>query len=162
MYRTMFIEIAIAVMAAAALFKLLVNPQPAVVTSLEDDTDDWDGPVLPYFDPPLARVSYGTKPGARVFGWPAKGGVYILLASAVELEFLGYGRFKPVPRPDPTDPGTAADEEAHCNKSKPPPVKLDGPGANVVLVLQCGSWVPCGGRASTRGLTRKGKYARDL
>ena len=69
-------------------------------------------------------MSYGTKPGARVFGWPAKGGVYILLASAVEIEFLGYDRFKQVPRPDPTDPDIATDEEAHCSKSKPPLVKL--------------------------------------
>ncbi|KAK3305283.1 uncharacterized protein B0T15DRAFT_398433 [Chaetomium strumarium] len=71
-----------------------------------------------YFDPPLQRVSYGTKPGARVFGWPTKGGVYTMRAATVDLEFLGYGRFEPVLRPDPKDPNTAADEEAHCNKMR--------------------------------------------
>ena len=129
MLRAMLLEIAIAVIAAAALAKLVIDCQPAppaMSTYSESDTEPgWDGPELPYFDPPLERVSYGTKPGARVFGWPAKGGVYILLASAVEIEFLGYDRFKQVPRPDPTDPDTATDEEAHCNKSKPPLVKLD-------------------------------------
>ena len=63
---------------------------------------DVDAPIAPapYFDPPLGRVSYGTKPGALVFGWPAKGGVYILTAaSAVEIEFLGYDQFKPVRTP---------------------------------------------------------------
>lgn len=120
MLMAMLLEIAIAVIAAAALAKLVIDRQPAMSTYSESDTEPgWDGPELPYFDPPLERVSYGIKPGAQVFGWPAKGGVYILLVSAVEVEFLGYDRFEHVPRPDPTDPDTAADEEAHCNKSTP-------------------------------------------
>jgi hypothetical protein len=117
----MFIETAIVVVAAAVLLKLVVKPQPqpqyqpTMTTSLAIDIVE-DG----YLDPPLQRVSYGTRPGARVFGWPAKGGVYTMMAAVVDLEFLGYDRFEPVPRPDPKDPNTAADEEAHCNKSTKP------------------------------------------
>ncbi|KAK4121289.1 hypothetical protein N657DRAFT_665577 [Parathielavia appendiculata] len=65
-----------------------------------------------------ARVSYGTKPGALVLGWPAKGGILVLVASTVEIAFLGYDRFEPVPRPNPTDPDSAADGETHCNKMR--------------------------------------------
>lgn len=71
-------------------------------------------------------MSYDSKPGTLVYGWPAKGGGYIHAApSAVEIESLGYDRFKQVPRPDPTGPDTAADVEVHCNESKPPQVRLD-------------------------------------
>ena len=164
MLRTMLLEIAIAVIAAAALAKLVIDRQPAppaMSTYSESDTEPgWDGPELPYFDQPLERVAYGTKPGARVFGWPAKGGVYILLVSAVEVEFLGYDRFEHVPRPDPTDPDTAADEEAHCNKRTPPLAKPESPATNVMF--QCVSWVPNGGRASTHGLPIRGWYAKFL
>jgi hypothetical protein len=38
-------------------------------------------------------------------------------AGPADLEFLGYDRFQLVPRPDPKDPNTTADEEAHCYKS---------------------------------------------
>ena len=128
----MLIETAVVVVAAAALLKLVVKPQPqpqfqpAMATSVARDRPR-DYPEDVYFDPPLQRVSYGTKPGARVFGWPAKGGVYTMMAAVVDLEFLGFDRFEPVPRPDPKDPNTAADEEAHCNKStephpRPPPL----------------------------------------
>ncbi|AEO63869.1 uncharacterized protein THITE_2027417, partial [Thermothielavioides terrestris NRRL 8126] len=41
-----------------------------------------------------------------------------LTASAVEIEFLGYERFKPVPHPCPATPHAVPDEEAHCNKNK--------------------------------------------
>lgn len=164
MLRAMLLEIAIAVIAAAALAKLVIDRQlapPAMSTYSESDTEPgWDSRELLYFDPPLERVSYGTKPGAQVFGWPAKGGVYILLASAVEVGFLGYDRFEHVPRPDPTDPDTAADEEAHCNKSTPPLAKPESPATNVMF--QCVSWVPNGGRASTHGLPIKGWYAKFL
>ncbi len=48
--------------------------------------------------------------GLRLAGW---GGLYVLTASAVEVEFLGYSRFGGVLRPSAADPGAAADEEAH-------------------------------------------------
>src|SRR6478752_2930724 len=121
----MLIETVVVAVAVAALLKLVVKPQPQpqfqppMATSVARDRP-CDYPEDGYFDPPLQRVSYGTKPGARVVGWPAKGGVYIMMAAAVDLEFLGYGRFESVPRPDPKDPNTAADEEAHCNKSTKP------------------------------------------
>lgn len=123
----MFIEIAIVVVAAAALLKLLVKPQPQAqfqpdmaTSAVLDIQYDCPEDEYSYFDPPLQRVSYGTRPGASVYGWPAKGGLYTMVAAAVDLEFLGYDRFQPVPRPDPKDPNTAADEEAHCNKSMKP------------------------------------------
>ncbi|KXX78445.1 hypothetical protein MMYC01_201423 [Madurella mycetomatis] len=113
----MFIEIALVVIAAAALLRLLVKTQPVIKRAMA--TPRGELPMAPYFEPPFSRVSYGAKPGALVFGWPAKGGVYLLTAaSAVEIEFLGYGRFQQVPRPDPTNPDTAADEESHCNKMR--------------------------------------------
>ena len=97
----------------ATLLERVVKPQP-VITPWRHIISDVDAPIAPapYFDPPLERVSYGTKPGALVFGWPAKGGgVYILTAaSAVEIEFLGYDRFKqcraPLIRLIPTPPQT--------------------------------------------------------
>jgi hypothetical protein len=122
----MLLETAIVVVAAAALLKPVVKPQPqpqfqpAMATSVALDRRNCDYIGDGYFDLPLQRVSYGTKPGARVLGWPAKGGVYHLDAATVDLDFLGYGRFETIPRPDPKDPNTAADEEAHCNKSTKP------------------------------------------
>ncbi|SPQ20159.1 7912be00-275d-404e-8c3a-a7ac945b45cc [Thermothielavioides terrestris] len=47
-----------------------------------------------------------------VYGWPAKGGMYI------ELEFMGLDRFRPVPHPSPDNPTAAPDEEEHCNKMR--------------------------------------------
>ena len=135
----MFLQLALVVIAAATLLGRVVKRQPGqpVITGAmaTPQFSDIDAPTAPYFDPPLQRVSYGTKPGALVFGWPAKGGVYILTAaSAVEIEFLGYDRFKPVPRPNPTDPDTAADEEAHCNKSNNPEFgRLPTHSANAVI-----------------------------
>ncbi|KAH6617399.1 hypothetical protein F5144DRAFT_498981 [Chaetomium tenue] len=64
------------------------------------------------------RVSYSDGPGASVYGWPAKGGIYVHTASAVEIEFLGFDRFSPVPHPSPNNPSAAPDEEAHCNKMR--------------------------------------------
>ena len=92
------------------------------------------------------RVAYGSGPLATVYGWPAIGGIYgrpptlllrvfslldaggadvthivvriVLKASAAEIEFLGYERFKPVPHPSPATPRDAPDEDAHCTKSK--------------------------------------------
>ena len=72
----------------------------------------------------LLRLEYGDSPGASVFGWPAKGGLYVLTASAVEVGFLGYGRFEQVPRPSAANPGAAAEEEVHCNKSRYPHATL--------------------------------------
>ncbi|KAL2017441.1 hypothetical protein VTK56DRAFT_2097 [Thermocarpiscus australiensis] len=62
------------------------------------------------------RVFYDNTPGALVYGWPAKGGMYTLLASPVELDFLGLDRFKPVLHPSPYDPTAAPDEEEHCDR----------------------------------------------
>ncbi|KAL2125825.1 hypothetical protein VTI74DRAFT_2580 [Chaetomium olivicolor] len=72
----MLIGIALAVIAAAALLRLagasgqVVKPQPAMATSYEVDCP---GTHLPPSN--RSRVSYGSTPGALVFGWPAKGGV---------------------------------------------------------------------------------------
>lgn len=63
------------------------------------------------------RVEFLRGPGVQVTGWPAKGGVYILeRCLGVELDFLGLDRFHNTPRP--SGPDAAAEEEAHCNKSK--------------------------------------------
>lgn len=63
------------------------------------------------------RVEFLRGPGAQVTGWPSKGGIYILEGClGVELDFLGLDRFHNTPRP--SGPNAAAEEEAHCNKSK--------------------------------------------
>lgn len=49
-----------------------------------------------------------------------------LLASPVELEFMGLDRFTPVPHPRPDEPTAAPDEEEHCNKSKAPLLLCSG------------------------------------
>ncbi|KAL2120205.1 hypothetical protein VTJ04DRAFT_4231 [Mycothermus thermophilus] len=41
-----------------------------------------------------------------------------MTAGPADLEFLGYDRFQIVWQPDPEDPNTAADEEAHCYKMR--------------------------------------------
>lgn len=112
--------IVVGAVTVAALLKLLVKPQPKPV-------HDPDRPnilcKLPVGNPevqfslPRPRVSYGTGPGATVRGWPPKGGFLIMTAGPADLEFLGYDRFQIVWQPDPEDPNTAADEEAHCYKS---------------------------------------------
>ncbi|KAL2017346.1 hypothetical protein VTK56DRAFT_2269 [Thermocarpiscus australiensis] len=116
----MLLEIALALVAAAALLRLTrpsardraAKPGSVMDTSSKVDvayeTVEWD----------RVRVAYGSGPGATVYGWPAMGGIYVLTASAVEIEFLGYERFKPVPHPSPATPHAASDEEAHCNKMR--------------------------------------------
>lgn len=65
------------------------------------------------------RVSFGSGPGVLVTGWPSKGGVYILEECfAIELDFLKLDRFHNTPQPSPSGPAAAAEEEAHCNRSK--------------------------------------------
>lgn len=64
------------------------------------------------------RVSFGDGPGARVRGWPSKGGLYTLSSClTVELDFLGLNRFEEADRPQ--NPKSAeADEEAHCKRMR--------------------------------------------
>ena len=41
------------------------------------------------------RVQFGSKPGVTVYGWPAKGGLYVLRhCTGLELDFLGLSRFE--------------------------------------------------------------------
>ena len=42
-------------------------------------------------------LTYGNSPGAVIRGWAARGGLYVLIASTVEVEFLGYNRSEKVP-----------------------------------------------------------------
>jgi hypothetical protein len=140
-----FLGIVVGAVAVAALLKLLVKPGPELVhdpnrpkilyklpwrnpkVDLEADPEvDPDQRLVdsPYtFEPqiqfplPRPRVTYGTELGAVVRGWPPKGGFLIMKAGPADLEFLGYDRFQVVWKPDPEDPGAAADEEAHCYKS---------------------------------------------
>lgn len=63
------------------------------------------------------RFSYGYGPGVDVYGWPSKGGVYVLHdCLGVELDFLGYDRFD-LPR-DLVEPQPEEDE--HCDRSEFP------------------------------------------
>ena len=123
----MFVSIAVATITAAALLRLagcsiyLPSQYAAMAFSRTPEEAYKEVKVLACQpESNLSRLQYGYTPGASVFGWPAKGGLYVLTASAVEVEFLGYGRFENVPRPSVADPSAAAEEEAHCNKSKYP------------------------------------------
>lgn len=63
------------------------------------------------------RFRYGYGPGVDVYGWPSKGGVYVLHdCLGVELDFLGYDRFD-LPR-DLVEP--QAEEDEHCDRSEFP------------------------------------------
>lgn len=63
------------------------------------------------------RFSYGSGPGVDVYGWPSKGGVYVLHdCLGVELDFLGYDRFDlPLDLVEPQP-----EEDAHCDLSESP------------------------------------------
>lgn len=68
---------------------------------------------------PDFRSEYGMRPGARVKGWPSKGGIYILYPClGFELEFLGLDRFHNIPRPPLSESNATAEEESHCDKSR--------------------------------------------
>ncbi|KAJ5921467.1 hypothetical protein N7466_009793 [Penicillium verhagenii] len=69
-------------------------------------------------DEPEGRfwLSYGSGFGAKVFGYPSKGGVYILrVGFGIELDFLGLDRFNNTERPSKLDPDWQAKEDAHCD-----------------------------------------------
>lgn len=73
------------------------------------------------------RLEYASGPGGLVFGWPSKGGIYTLdRCFGVELDFLELDRFHNIPRPSPSDPDAAADEEAHCDRSKESFISFEG------------------------------------
>ncbi|KAK4234773.1 hypothetical protein C8A03DRAFT_46965 [Achaetomium macrosporum] len=80
----MLIRIAVVALPAAALLRLagssgqVVKLPPAMATS----PPQTDHPAYHRPRSNRARVSYGCKAGALVFGWPAKGGVYVHRASA--------------------------------------------------------------------------------
>jgi hypothetical protein len=66
-------------------------------------------------------VGYGSGPGVKVFGYPSKGGVYVLdNCFGVELDFLGLDRFNNTERPSKLDPDWQAKEDAHCDRSQLP------------------------------------------
>lgn len=87
----------------------------------------------PKMDPPLVDcsyyrddtgdvtywVAYASGPGVTVFGFPSRGGAYVLRhCLGVELDFLGLDRFNHTPRPSKSDPDWQAKEDAHCDRSK--------------------------------------------
>ena len=123
----MLIPIALAAILAATLLRLagfslqLPSRRPSMaLSSKRRGPEEAYRDVDVVFQPESSslRLEYGHSPGALVFGWPAKGGLYVLTAFAVEVGFLGYGRFEQVPRPSAANPGAAAGEEVHCNKSR--------------------------------------------
>ncbi|KAM0446740.1 hypothetical protein ACHAPV_003792 [Trichoderma viride] len=68
---------------------------------------------------PDFRSEYGMRPGARVKGWPSKGGIYILYPClGFELDFLGLDRFHNIPRPPLSESNATAEEESHCDKMR--------------------------------------------
>lgn len=66
---------------------------------------------------PVYKVAYAAGPGVTVFGWPAKGGLYVLRnCLGLELDFLGLSRFENTVRPG-YDPSTGTLLEKTVNGS---------------------------------------------
>jgi hypothetical protein len=81
--------------------------------------DVMERPLLEKIEEKDYRVGFGAGPGVLVTGWPSKGGIYILEdCFAIELDFLGLDKFHDTPQPALSDINTAAEEEAHCDRSK--------------------------------------------
>lgn len=116
-------------------YKLFKHETPSYEIDCVCDEDENLGP--------FHRVEFGAKPGATVYGWPAKGGLYVLdECLGVELDFLDLNRFENKVRPG-YDPSTGRpltnsngstpmnpeqeqeqkerdeEEERHCDKSIP-------------------------------------------
>ncbi|CAK46245.1 hypothetical protein CBS115989_5280 [Aspergillus niger] len=65
---------------------------------------------------PRFWAKYASGPGVAVYGFPSKGGFYVLHECVgVELDFLGLDRFGNTERPSKSDPDWQAKEEAHCD-----------------------------------------------
>ena len=95
--------------ATLARHSALEMDQPLIdCFQLGDDTED-----VTYW------VLYSSDPGVAVFGFPSKGGLYILrYCLGVELDFLGLDRFNHTLRPSKSDPDWQAKEDAHCDRSE--------------------------------------------
>lgn len=64
---------------------------------------------------------FTSGPGATVYGYPSKGGVYILnYCFAVELDFLGLSRVENTKRPSTSYPYKHHKEDEHCARSHLP------------------------------------------
>ncbi|RDK45500.1 hypothetical protein M752DRAFT_333330 [Aspergillus phoenicis ATCC 13157] len=64
-------------------------------------------------------ASPGSGPGITVYGFPSKGGLYVLHnCLGVELDFLGLDRFGSTERPSKSDPDWQAKEESHCDRMR--------------------------------------------
>jgi hypothetical protein len=68
---------------------------------------------------PEFRITFGSRPRGTVYGYPSKGGLYVLEdCCGVELEFLGLDRFRSTLRPLGTSGEIIDEEEAHCDKRR--------------------------------------------
>jgi hypothetical protein len=89
-----------------------------------DPSDDDDEPYVcpPSVEPfPFCvKFKFFAYGGVVVHGWPAKGGVYVLGCSGLDLDLFGLDRFHDTVRPSGSDPDAKSNEENHCNKSMPP------------------------------------------
>ncbi|KAH8812878.1 hypothetical protein F5884DRAFT_786582 [Xylogone sp. PMI_703] len=114
----MFLQIALIFGACLVLVGRFYSSSMAVtsypVTSaifVEDAEEDYNGsdPYLPHL-----RAIFTSEPGARVRGWPSKGGIYIFQATnGVELDFLQINRFHDTIRSQ-----NPVEEEAHCDRMR--------------------------------------------
>lgn len=121
---TMFLLLYLAGFAAMTLLAFIVFPwlTPASAQSRVAMTDNsWDAKE-DSTDLPLSInfiVQFASGPGADVFGWPSRGGIYVLSPCfGVELDFLELDRFCDKSRPPTSDADFKSDEEVHCDRSK--------------------------------------------
>lgn len=77
--------------------------------------------TCPDYERPSSRFAIGLRPGITVYGWPAKGGVYVLDdCVGVDLEFLGFDRLgesKDLSNETRSD-SEEEEEEEHCYRSR--------------------------------------------
>ncbi|KAL1961787.1 hypothetical protein VTN77DRAFT_1037 [Rasamsonia byssochlamydoides] len=91
---------------------LFRDPRALSTTTMTPQLDvEYDESQCTLLDPePHFRTKFGLGPGTTVYGWPSKGGLYVLEScNGVELDFLQLDRFNPTP--SSLDP---AEEDAHC------------------------------------------------
>lgn len=109
-------SVALALLSRLVLPPLAAAVQPTMVTT-KNLLGEEDSTYLPLSI--NSRVKFDSSPGAVVYGWPSKGGIYVLFPCfGVELDFLELDRFRNQERPSTSDADSESDEEAHCDRSK--------------------------------------------
>ena len=99
-----------------ANYLLLYLDIPKYISKSHPTAEDTRESIACVIEPskPKERAVFGRSSGATVYGYPSKGGIYILeCCDGIELDFLGLDRFTPSSRSEDT-----AEEDAHCTNMR--------------------------------------------